>query len=184
VLVEAAAGGVGSLLLQLARGAGARVVATSGGPRKVALTRDLGAPAAVDYTQAGWPDRVRAEAGPVDVVFDGVGGQIREDALGLLRPGGRLLAYGGASGAFTPVPDDEAARCGITVIRGAPVSAVEMSDLTRAALAGAAAGRLRPVTGQTFPLERAADAHAAIEARSTIGKTLLLTRAGAADPAA
>lgn len=182
VLVEAAGGAVGSLLVQLARNAGARVVAASGGPRKVALTRDLGATTAVDYTQPGWARRVRAEAGGVDVVFDGVAGQIRDQALGLLLAGGRLLAYGGASGAFTPVPADEVTRRGITVIRGAPVTPAEMSGLTRSALAEAAAGRLRPVIGQTFPLDRAADAHAAIETRATIGKTLLLTPAGAANP--
>jgi NADPH2:quinone reductase len=81
-----------------------------------------------------------------------------------------------ASGAFTQVPDDEADRRGITVLRGAPLSPLQMADLTRRALGEAAAGRLRPVVGQTFPLEAAADAHAAMAARATVGKTLLLVR--------
>jgi NADPH2:quinone reductase len=176
VLVEAAAGGVGSLLVQLARNAGARVVAAAGGQRKVSLAAHIGATLAVDYSTPGWADRVRAQAGAIDVVFDGVGGEIGRTAVDLLRDGGRCLLYGMASGAFTQVPDDEADRRGITVLRGAPLSPLQMADLTRRALGEAAAGRLRPVVGQTFPLEGAADAHAAMAARATVGKTLLLVR--------
>src|SRR3954470_15009378 len=84
VLVEAAAGGVGSLLVQLARHAGAFVVAAAGGTRKVALTTDLGADHAVDYSDPAWATRVRDEVGELDVVFDGVGGAIGHDALELL----------------------------------------------------------------------------------------------------
>ena len=203
VLVEAAAGGVGSLLVQLARDTGARVVAAVGGPRKVAFAAGLGADIAVDYTAPGWTDEIASATtstrpssssssssssggGPistsshsftsvVDVVFDGVGGTVGQAAFGLLRPGGRFCAYGLASGTFTAIADDDAASRGITVLRGAPVTPQQMRELSVAALAQAAAGRLRPVIGQTFPLERAADAHAAIERRETIGKTLLLT---------
>ena len=176
VLVEAAAGGVGSLLLQLARNAGARVVAAAGGGRKLSLTAELGAGVTVDYSEPGWAERVRSRVGGVDVVFDGVGGRVGLEAFDLLRAGGRFCAFGMASGAFTPIPDGEDARRGVTVIRGAPVRPAELRELTRAALVEAAAGRIRPVIGQTFPLERAADAHTAIEARATVGKTLLVTR--------
>jgi len=175
-LVEAAAGGVGSLLVQLARADGVRVVAAAGGPGKARVARDLGADIAVDYDDPEWPDRVRAEAGPVDVVFDGVGGPVGGAALGLLRAGGRFCAFGMASGSFTDLPAEATAGRGITVIRGAPVSPARMRELSAAALARAAAGTLRPVIGQTFPLERAADAHEAIAARATVGKTLLLAR--------
>jgi NADPH:quinone reductase len=175
-LVEAAAGGVGSLLTQLARAAGARVVAAAGGPAKVRLARDLGADIAVDYADPGWAGQVRAQTGPLDVVFDGVGGPVGGAALGLLREGGRFCAFGMASGSFTEFPEDQTAGRGITVVRGAPVSPARMRELSAAALARAAAGTLRPVIGQTFPLERAADAHAAIAARATTGKTLLLVR--------
>lgn len=176
VLVEAAAGGVGSLLIQLARNAGARVVAVAGGERKVALATELGADVAVDYTKLRWPERVRELAGPVDVVFDGVGGEIGAAAFGLLGRGGRFLAFGMASGAFTMLSDGEAAKRGITVLRGAPISPEQMRELTEAALAQAAAGRLHPVIGQRFRLEQAADAHAAIGSRATVGKTLLVVR--------
>jgi NADPH2:quinone reductase len=178
VLVEAAAGGVGSLLVQLARNAGTRVVAAAGGPRKVSLATELGADEAVDYTGPGWPGQVRALAGDVDVVFDGVGGETGLAAFGLLGGGGRFCSFGMASGSFARIPDDEAASRGVTVIRGAPVTPEQMRELSQAALAEAAAGRLRPVIGQRFPLERAADAHAAIASRVTVGKTLLVVRQG------
>jgi NADPH2:quinone reductase len=174
-LVEAAAGGVGSLLVQLARTAGARVVAAAGGSRKVAVAAGLGADMAVDYRAAGWADLVRAEVGAVDVVFDGVGGPVGAAAFGLLGDGGRFCQYGMAGGSFTEVDGEEAAGRGIAVRRGAPLTPAELRELTVDALAMAAAGTLRPVIGQTFPLERAADAHAAIGRRETIGKTLLLT---------
>ena len=172
VLVEAAAGGVGSLLVQLAGAAGARVVAASGGTRKLEVARRLGADATVDYSEPGWA----ALVGPADVAFDGVGGEIGRAAFELVRPGGRFSAFGLASGAFAQVSDEQAEQRGVTVLRGARLSPDAILELARTALAEAAAGRLRPVIGQTFPLERAADAHAAIESRATVGKTLLVVR--------
>jgi NADPH2:quinone reductase len=109
----------------------------------------------------------------VDVVFDGVGGAVGEAAFGLLRSGGRFLAYGVASGRFARIPDADAAARGVTVHRGALVSPERMRALSSAALELAAAGRLRPVIGQTFRLAAAAAVHAAIESRATRGKTLL-----------
>lgn len=153
VLVEAAAGGVGSLLVQLARNAAARVVAAAGGTRKLALAAELGASVTVDYTQPGWPDQVRAQLGRgVDVVFDGVAGQIGRAAFDLLGAGGRYCGYGMASGRFVELPDGEAARRDVTVLGWAPLTSAQMLELTKAALGEAAAGRLRPVIGQTFPL--------------------------------
>jgi NADPH:quinone reductase len=171
VLVEAAAGGVGSLLVQLALGAGARVAAAAGGERKLQVARELGANLTVDYTEPGWTEQL---PDGVDVVFDGVGGAIGRAAFGLVRSGGRFCAFGLASGAFTDIPDADAARRNVTVIRGTQLEPEELRELSRAALAEAEAGRLRPVIGQTFPLERAAEAHEAIEGRATVGKTLLL----------
>jgi NADPH:quinone reductase len=167
VLVEAAAGGVGSLLVQLASAAGARVVAAAGSPRKLALARELGADETIGYEAIG--------VGAYDVVFDGVGGEAGRAAFEALRPGGRMSSYGLASGSFTSVEPAEAAARGVTLVRGARPTPEESSERTRAALSLAAAGRLRPVIGQRFPLEDAAAAHAAIEARATVGKTLLVT---------
>ncbi|HEV7712488.1 MAG TPA: zinc-binding dehydrogenase [Asanoa sp.] len=171
VLVEAAAGGVGTLLVQLAKAAGAAVTGAAGA-NKLELVASLGADRVVDYTVDGWSTAV----GPVDVVFDGVGGAIARAAFDLLDRGGRMVSYGLSSGAWSDVTDEQAADRGVTVLRGANGTPEQLRALTAEALRLAADGRLRPVIGQRFPLERAADAHAAIEARSTVGKTLLLVR--------
>lgn len=173
VLVTAAAGGVGSLLVQLARRARARVVALAGGPRKLAIARDLGACVGVDYREASWPATVRAAVGAVDVAFDGVGGAIGTAAFGLVRDGGRLCAFGAASGQTSDVTAQQADARGVTITR-ASAGPDELVDLSRAALHAVADGRLHPVVGQTFPLADAAVAHTATAARATVGKTLLV----------
>jgi NADPH2:quinone reductase len=100
VLVEAAAGGVGGLLVQLARAAGARVVGAARGPQKLDLAKELGAEAVVDYAEPGWPERVREATGGSgpDVVLDGVGGQIGREAFGVTARGGRFSLHGAGSG--------------------------------------------------------------------------------------
>src|ERR1700733_1505768 len=143
VLVEAAAGSVGTLLVQLARQAGARVVALAGEPGKLALVRDLGADVAVDYRYGDWPDSVRAAVGRGDVVFDGVGGKVGGAAFGLLGPGGRFYPFGMASGSFAPVTPELAESRQVSVRAGAGASPEELAELARTALAEAAAGRLR-----------------------------------------
>ncbi|MGH3327405.1 MAG: zinc-binding dehydrogenase, partial [Streptomycetales bacterium] len=136
---------------------------------------DLGAEVAVDYRQPDWTHRVREVAGGVDVVFDGVGGAIGRSAFELLDRGGRMLSFGLASGEWADVPHEAATQRGVRLVQpSAPPE--EMRAFTVSALAGAAAGRLRPVIGQRFPLDRAADAHAAIQSRATVGKTLLEVR--------
>jgi len=173
VLVEAAAGGVGTLIVQLARAAGARVIGAAGGERKLALATSLGADAAIDYTEPGW----ERAAGPVDVVFDGVGGPIARAAFGLLGDGGRMVSYGLASGAWSDVSEEEATARGVRRIGLSRPDPAASRAFTARALAAAAEGRLRPVIGARFPLACAAEAHAAIEARATVGKTLLQTDA-------
>jgi NADPH2:quinone reductase len=175
VLVLAAAGGVGSLLVQLAAGAGALVVGAAGGERKTAVAAGLGAAVVVDYLDSTWVSVVRDSVGGVDVVFDGVGGGLSRVAFDLLAPGGRMVSFGLASGVWTSVTDEEAAARSVTLVRPA-ASAEELRAFTVRALEDGAAGRLRPLVGQRFPLARAADAHAAIQSRATVGKTLLETR--------
>ncbi|MFI6226186.1 zinc-binding dehydrogenase [Micromonospora echinospora] len=175
VLVTAAGGGLGALLVQCAHAAGARVVAAARGAAKLDRLRRLGADHAVDYSAPDWTDRARAVTGGLDVVFDGAGGAYGRAAFDLLDPGGRYSAHGTPAGAFAVPDPQQAAARGITVIgiddiRFPPEAAREY--LVRA-LDAAAAGRLTPLVGQTFPLARAADAHRAIEARTTTGKTLL-----------
>lgn len=104
VLVTAAGGGLGILLVQLARAAGARVLAAARGGRKLDLSRELGAKVVVDYSEPGWPERVREAnggAGP-QVVFDGVGGKIGGAAFGVTARGGRFSTHGAPRGAPPP----------------------------------------------------------------------------------
>lgn len=178
VLVTGAGGGLGILMVQLALAAGEHVVAAARGKRKLDLLAELGAHAVVDYSLPGWEERVREAtggAGP-DMVYDGVGGEIGLAAFELTARGGQFSAHGAAAGGFAPVDPEEARRRevslrGIEQVQFAPDAA---QRLLRIALAQAAEGRIRPVIGQTFPLERAADAHRAMEARDVVGKTLLL----------
>jgi NADPH2:quinone reductase len=184
VLVVGAAGGMALLLAQLARAAGARVIGAArldGAPRraeKLDAIRRAGAEAVVDYGSPDWTRHVVEAcggAGP-DVVFDGVGGPLGKAAFGIVAGGGRFSAHGAPGGGFAPVSAREAGQRGVT-LRG--IEQVQYlpgrhEELVRDALAQAAAGRLRPVIGQVFPLGQAAGAHAAMAARSAIGKTLLL----------
>ncbi|QUH02835.1 zinc-binding dehydrogenase [Saccharopolyspora erythraea] len=174
VLVEAAAGGLGSLLVQLARAAGARVIGAARGKRKLDVVSGLGAEVVVDYSEPDWTERLRDT--PPTLVFDGVGGAIGRAAFDCLAPGGRFSIHGAASGAITAPGDGEAQRRGVTVLGLDQLFTLRtgMRDRVQRALAEAAAGRLTPTIGQTYPLEQAAEAHAAIESRAVIGKTLLL----------
>ncbi|MCX4434806.1 MULTISPECIES: zinc-binding dehydrogenase [Streptomyces] len=177
-LIPAAAGGIGTLLVQYARHAGATVIGLAGGPEKAARVHENGADLAVDYKDGGWPDRVRAHLGgkPVTVVFDGVGGDVARAAVDLLGPGGKHLVFGWSgegiqSGGPLLVEGVSEQVLGPVMLRAAggpdPVRTLELR-----ALAEAAAGRLTPAVTR-FPLAAAAEAHRALETRATLGKVVL-----------
>jgi NADPH2:quinone reductase len=177
VLILGAAGGLGLLLVQLARAAGARVIAAARGQAKLDFVAERGADATVDYSEPGWTKRVlevTGGAGPA-VVFDGVGGELGLAAFGITAAGGRFSAHGAPSGGFAPIDPQDAERRRITVrgIEQAQLGDAEHARGAERVLAEVAAGRVRPHIGQVFPLTDAAAAHAAIEARTAIGKTLL-----------
>jgi NADPH2:quinone reductase len=184
VLVLGAAGGLGLLLIQLARAGGGRVI---GAARLAGVARrqekldaitGAGASAVVDYGDPGWTRDVVAAAGGAgpDVVFDGVGGSLGRAAFGVVAAGGRFSAHGAPAGGFTRIDPLEAAdrRVRVRGIEQVQYGPARQAQLTARALAYAAAGRLAPVIGQVFPLERAAEAHASMAARSVVGKTLLI----------
>jgi NADPH:quinone reductase len=177
VLVVGAAGGLGILLVQLAHARGARVIGAARGKAKLGLIAGLGADVAVDYSEPDWGKQVAEAAGGAGpgVVFDGVGGQLGREAFEITSAGGRFSAHGASSGTFALIDPKEAERREVTVrgIEQVQFRPGEHELLAQGALSEMAAGRIRPVIGQSFPLQRAADAHAAIEARSAIGKTLL-----------
>ncbi|WP_225653804.1 zinc-binding dehydrogenase [Streptomyces pseudogriseolus] len=176
VAVPAAAGGIGNLLVQYARNAGATVIGLAGGPAKTALAARAGAAPAVDYTAPDWAERLEAYRGEVTVVYDGVGGDVARTLVGLLAPDGRHLVFGWSS---QGIGDDRP-----YLVDGVSVSVLGPEMLRRAggpdpmrtletrALAEAAEGRLTPAV-QRFPLSRAADAHRALENRGTTGKVVL-----------
>src|SRR5256714_645963 len=142
VLVTAAAGGLGTLLVQAARNAAAAVVGVAGGPEKVEGIRALGADVAVDYREPGWPDRARAELGDreVSVVLDGVGGEARRAAMDLLGIGGRHVLFGWSSGKPTEVTTGDLMSRGLTVPAIGPRLLPRLRELETRALDEAAAG--------------------------------------------
>jgi NADPH:quinone reductase len=179
VLVTAAAGGIGSLLVQAAHNVGAIVVGAAGGPDKVERARKLGADVTVDYREPQWPKVVQEalEGRHVTLALDGVGGEIGRGALELLGPGGRIVMFGWSSGEPMQLTTSDLYAGGITASAAVGPRIMQrpggMRDLETRALAEAAAGRIVPPLTR-FPLADAARAHAALEARQTIGKTVLV----------
>ncbi|MEU9517555.1 zinc-binding dehydrogenase [Streptomyces sp. NPDC048224] len=182
VLVSAA-GGAGTLLVQSAVDAGACVVAAASSDAKRALARQLGAEAVVDYTRAGWVERVReVTGGGAALGYDGAGGALGSATVDALADGGRFVTYGTADG-FAAPDRETAARRGLRLIMplmDGPPDRETVRELLALALERAATGRLRPAIGATYPLERAAEAHRALAARTVVGKSLLLMDGGAA----
>jgi NADPH2:quinone reductase len=181
VLVTAAAGRIGSLLVQLARAAGAAsVIGAAGGAGKLAAAAESGADVTVDYGEPGWVEKVRAATGDrgADVVLDAIGGTIGEQALEAAADGGgRFGVYGFASGTWVPLDAGRLVRRGLSVVAPLAIAfarphAEQRADAERA-LDAAAAGDLVPRVHATYPLERAPEAHADLEERRSIGAVLL-----------
>jgi NADPH:quinone reductase len=172
VLVHAAAGGVGTAALQVARHLDARVVATAGSAEKRRLALELGAEEAYAYGE--FTEAVRA-----DVVVDPVGGQVFADSIGVLKPLGILLALGYAGGLWQEL--NPALLVGRNVgVQGfylGRLMALEPAIVREAALELLALweqGAFRPVVGAELPLERAAEAHRLLESRESTGKVVLV----------
>ena len=180
VVVHAAAGGVGSLAVQLGKSMGAgRVIATASTEEKRALALELGADAAVDGAAEGLAQRlVEANLGaPVDVVFEMAGGAVFDASLDALAPFGRLVTYGIASGENNTVRSGDLMRRSRAVVGfwfahclGRPAMIDEaLADLFERVRRG----DLRVVTGPAYPLAQAARAQADLAERRTTGKVTL-----------
>lgn len=169
VVVTAAAGGLGVLLVQAAVAAGALTVGVAGGPDKVELVRRLGAHAAIDYLRDGWDDLVPKPT----IVLDAVNGPVGQALYDRLGPGGRLVRYGWSSGEQNAY--DDPGRPVADVL--GPAILANLPRLEREALAAAVDGSRVPLVTR-FALADAAGAHRALEQRRTTGKVVLVTGAG------
>jgi len=180
VVVHSAAGGVGSLAVQLGRGMGAgRVIATATSEEKRALALELGADAAVDGAPDGLRDRlIEANHGePVDVVFEMAGGRIFEESIAALGPFGRLVVYGIASREQNEVKTGRLMRRSQAVVGFWLWDCLDRPAMVDEALADlfarAERGELRVVVGGTYPLSEAARAQIDLAERRTRGKLVL-----------
>lgn len=185
VLTYAGAGGVGTLLTQLLKHRGATVITTTSTLEKACQARKAGADHVLEYAQV--PGRVRELTGGrgVDVVYDGVGKDTFEGSLDALRVRGTLVLFGGASGQVPPFDLQQLNAHGSLTITRPKIDdflldaeerrwrSQELFDLVTE-------GILKVEIGARFPLERAGEAHAALESRTTIGKVILVPGAGSA----
>jgi NADPH:quinone reductase len=180
LLVHAAVGGVGSIVVQWAKHLGARVIAVVGSSEKAQRARELGADQVL-LSSEDWVAQTKAAASGrgVDVVYDSVGKDTFIGSLDSLRPRGLMVTYGNASGPVPPMAPLELSKRGSlfltrpTLFHYIPTrstlmrAATEMFDLVAKSV-------ISVHVGQTYPLQEAARAHVDLEARRTVGSTVLV----------
>jgi NADPH:quinone reductase len=181
VLVHAAAGGVGLLLLQMAHNLGARVIGTVSTEEKAMLARAAGADEVILYSQTDFEAETRRLTGGtgVDVVYDGVGKTTFEKGLNVLRPRGMMVLFGGASGAvppFDPIILTQKGSLFLTrpSLQHYTATREELVERAEAVFGMIAAGKLKLRIEHTYPLAEAQQAHRDLEGRKTTGKLLLI----------
>ncbi|MEM9832174.1 MAG: zinc-binding dehydrogenase [Bacteroidota bacterium] len=182
VLVNASAGGVGSILVQLAKLNGAKVIGASSSDAKLKVATALGADAGVNYTRDNWREDVkRANDGKgVDVVFEMVGGEVYNKSIRSLTPGGHMIVYGCASGVQGSIHpehfvDENLTQSGFNLAHFIQHKPAVWQNALGTVMELLAQGKIKIETPKTFALEEAAEAHRQIEARQTTGKVVLLT---------
>jgi NADPH:quinone reductase len=180
LLVHAGAGGVGSAAIQLGKAAGARVIATAGGPEKVQVCRDLGADHVVDYTADDFVPVVKEVTGGhgADVVYDPVGGDVFDRSRRCIAFEGRLVVVGFTSGRIPEAPANHLLVKNYSIVglhwglykqHDPAVFGLVHEELTRLY----ADGRIDPLVGQVLPLEEAPAALGKLAGRGTVGKVVL-----------
>jgi NADPH2:quinone reductase len=180
ILLHAAAGGVGLIACQWAKHLGATVIGTVGSDEKAELARAHGCDHTIVYTRENIVERVKAltDGAGVPVVYDSVGKDTFIASLDCLQPRGLMVSYGNASGPVDPFsPGALATRGSLFLTRptlASYISTREELDATAAELFGVVeSGAVKIAISQTYPLEDAAEAHRALEARQTTGSTVL-----------
>ncbi|MEE6132245.1 alcohol dehydrogenase [Priestia aryabhattai] len=179
VVVHAAAGGVGTLAVQLAKKFGAHVIATASSDEKLAIAKRLGADVLINYTEAGWQNKVMEETKHgADVILEMVGGSIFYDSLQCLAPFGRLVFYGMASGQpvkFNPgrLMEKNQSVMGFFLPQMMAKPSLYQQSLQEL-LTYMKNGELELLIGGTYPLEDAAHVHRLLQGRKTTGKLILV----------
>ncbi len=180
-LIHAAAGGVGQLLVQMAKMIGATVIATAGTDEKCEIARRLGADHVVNYEKQDFEEETKRLIGGkgVHVVYDGVGKATFEKGLNALRPRGYMVLFGGASGAVPPFDLIKLSQKGSLYVTRPTLAAYiatreELEWRASDVMGWAASCKLKISIGQTYPLAEAERAHRELEGRKTTGKTLLI----------
>jgi NADPH2:quinone reductase len=181
VLVEAAAGGLGSFLVQLSKlyGAG-KVIAAASTPEKRSVAEDLGADASVDYSAINWAEDVRelTDGKGVDIVFESIGGDTAEQVLNAMADFGRMVFIGQSSGKTAAIDlwkltEPNHTITGLYIMPYAAMPDLVMNLLIEL-LGFIGAGKLAINVGTVVPLSQAAEAHRLLENRQTTGKVVLL----------
>lgn len=180
-LIHAAAGGVGLLLCQMARGAGARVFGTISTGEKARLAREAGADVTIRYTEQDFEAEVRrlTNGRGVQVVYDSVGKDTFEKSLNCLAPRGYMILYGQSSGPVPPFDANQLSVKGSLFLTRPTLyhytqTREELLARAHDVLNGISTGTLKIRIGATFPLAEAAEAHRQLEGRKTAGKVLLI----------
>lgn len=179
VLIQAGAGGVGLAAIQLAKRAGATVLATASSPSRLERLVDFGMDHGIDYSTDGWVDAVRAATGGsgVDLVVDSVGGRVLAGSIACLAYRGRAITVGNA-GREARMFDVSALSAGnhslTGVFFGAEIATERARAMVARHVADVASGELRVVVDRTFPLAEAAAAHAYLESRQAVGRVVLV----------
>jgi len=180
-LVHAAAGGVGLLLVQMAKAIGARVIGTASSDDKAKLAREAGADEVIVFTRQDFEPEVKRMTGGkgVEVVYDGVGKATFEKNLNVMKLRGMLVLYGMSSGPVPPVDPARLAEKGSlfmarTTLAHFTATHEELLARTSSLFAMMAAGKLKVRIAKTYPLADAPQAHRDMEARQVAGKLLLV----------
>jgi NADPH:quinone reductase len=180
-LIHAAAGGVGLLLVQMAKNIGARAIGTVGTEEKAKLAREAGADEVILYTQKDFEAETKrlTENKGVHVVYDGVGKSTFEKGLNVLRPRGYMVLFGGASGAVPPFDPIALSQKGsLFLTRPSLVHYIatrqELEQRSSDVFSAVAAGKLKLRIGHVYKLEEVQQAHRDLEGRKTTGKILLV----------
>jgi NADPH2:quinone reductase len=180
VIVHAAAGGVGLLLTQIAKLRGGRVIATTSSGEKAALAREAGADEVIGY--GGFAERAReiTHGEGVAAVYDGVGKTTFYEGLKAIRPFGKMIIYGAASGQPDPMPVSLLAAAGSLYVQRPTIKTYTrtpelLRERAKLLFELVASGKLNVRIGARYPLAEARQAHEDLQARKTTGKILLLT---------